>query len=106
MKKLTAILMMITILFTASAFADDLSDRTDPFGFATFADAVKATGGDYMIDSKGYAGAVIEKDGASSVPSRSSTSAQRNCMLPTATHGSGKTEALRTRKPWLCPSIL
>ena len=43
LKKLTAILMMITILFTASAFADDLSDRTDPFGFATFADAVKAT---------------------------------------------------------------
>ena len=63
MKKLTAILVMITILFTASAFADDLSDRTDPFGFATFADAVMATGGDYMIDSKGYAGAVIEKDG-------------------------------------------
>ena len=63
MKKLTAILVMITILFTASAFADDFSDRTDPFGFATFADAVKATGGEYIIDSKGYAGAVIEKDG-------------------------------------------
>ena len=63
MKKLTAILVMITILFTASAFADDLSAATDPFGFATFADAVKATGGEYIIDSKGYAGAVIEKDG-------------------------------------------
>ena len=63
MKKLTAILVMITILFTASAFADDLSAATDPFGFATFADVVKATGGEYIIDSKGYAGAVIEKDG-------------------------------------------
>ena len=63
MKKLTAILVMITILFTASAFADDLSAATDPFGFATFADAVKATGGEYIIDSKGYAGAVIEKNG-------------------------------------------
>ena len=34
LKKLTAILVMITILFTVSAFADDLSDLTDPFGFA------------------------------------------------------------------------
>lgn len=63
MKKLTAILVMITILFVASAFADDLSAQADLFSFNTFADAVKATGGEYTIDSKGYAGALIEKDG-------------------------------------------
>ena len=63
MKKLTAILVMITVLFTASAFADDLSAQTDPFDFKTFADVVKETGGNYTIDSEGYAGALLEKDG-------------------------------------------
>ena len=64
MKKLMTILLAVTLLCAATAFADELPAETDSFRFETFGDAVATMEeGDSFAILDGYTVAVIMRDG-------------------------------------------
>ena len=67
MKKLISVLVLVTVLFSAAALAEDLQGGADPFRFTEFSDAACTSDGHNnvftVISGEGYAAALIEKDG-------------------------------------------
>ena len=67
MKKLISFLVLVTVLFSAGALAEELQDRTDPFRFSAFKEAAYASDGAEtvftIVSGEGYAAALIKKDG-------------------------------------------
>ena len=67
MKKLISVLVLVTVLFSAGALAEELRDRTDPFRFSAFKEAAYASDGAEtvftIVSGEGYAAALIKKDG-------------------------------------------
>ena len=64
MKKTVLILVVLSLLFTAIACADEASAMTDPFSFPTFGDVTASlVEGDAYSVSDGYAVAMFSRDG-------------------------------------------
>ena len=67
MKKLISVLVLVTVLFSAGALAEELQDRTDPFHFSAFKEAAYASDGAEtvftIVSGEGYAaGAEYHQD--------------------------------------------